>query len=616
MMPTHLTFETLEPRRLLAGWQNPVIRFDVDDSSDVQPLDALLVINEIARNGSRQLAEPLSADGRAVQRYWDVNGDGWIVPLDALLVLNALHRNRHPLNLTLNLKPEFDRNGNGVVAQADVSLVGHTSPDAKVQVDLIAVDLLLRQAEDTNRVAELTSDSLGQFSLDSQLLAGHNRFRVTAVDEIGRRHSIERDVIVGDVIADWNAAMLNVIRDWTTVSDDPYKGRIVNSRPPEVARALALVHVAMFDAINAIEGGYEPYLTLDRSSLPNDISTASTIAAAATAAHDVAVWLYPQAREQAVWTASLAESLGTVPEGAAKQRGIDVGRVVAAALIAARFNDGANATSNYNTGNQPGQWNRTAPGHLPPMLPHWGNVKPLAVDDMSIYLPAPPPALNSEAYADAVDEVMRLGGINSNERTTDQTQIAVFWADGGGTATPPGHWNRIAAMTSLASGESTLQRSRALALLNLAMADVGIASWDAKYKFDLWRPIDAIRRADEDGNANTTSDKQWLPLITTPPFPAYTSGHSSFSGAAATVLTSLYGQNVPFASTSDNHTGLTQKPLSTSVTRQFSGFWDAANEASMSRVYGGIHFKFDCTVGLEAGQAIGAFVIQNRLLAD
>ena len=172
------------------------------------------------------------------------------------------------------------------------------------------------------------------------------------------------------------------------------------------------------------------------------------------------------------------------------------------------------------------------PDFLPPLLPQWPNVTPFAMTSGSQFRPAAPPALDSAEYAANVDEVMRLGGLNSTTRTADQTAIALFWADGGGTFTPPGHWNQIAADVSLERGNTLAERARLFALLNIALADAGISAWDAKYAFDLWRPIDAIRRGDTDGNDATIADPTWTPLLKTPPFPTYTSGHSTFSGAA------------------------------------------------------------------------------------
>lgn len=208
---------------------------------------------------------------------------------------------------------------------------------------------------------------------------------------------------------------------------------------------------------------------------------------------------------------------------------------------------------------------------------------------------------------------MQLGGLSSLQRTADQTDIALFWADGGGTATPPGHWNQIVADLILEQGGTLVDRARAFALLNLALADAGIASWDAKYTYELWRPIDAIRDGNLDPNAATAADPAWAPLLRTPPFPTYTSGHSTFSGAADAVLTHLFGDHVTFTSRSDSHSGFTQRPLAASQvrTRSFASFSQAAEEAGRSRIYGGIHFEFDNEAGLASGRALGQFVVDN-----
>lgn len=167
----------------------------------------------------------------------------------------------------------------------------------------------------------------------------------------------------------------------------------------------------------------------------------------------------------------------------------------------------------------------------------------------------------------------------------------------------------------MTDGRGLLEHARTLALLNLALADAGIAAWDSKYQYDLWRPIDAIRRAGEDGNDATLPDASWSPFLKTPAFPSYVSGHSTFSAAAATVLTHVYGDDLSFASTTDPQSGLTQRPLASNLiaTRHFASFWQAAQEAGISRIYGGIHYAFDNTAGLELGQTIGEAVIDNWL---
>jgi membrane-associated phospholipid phosphatase len=366
----------------------------------------------------------------------------------------------------------------------------------------------------------------------------------------------------------------------------------------------------MFDAINATGGSYESY-AYDGSA----VNDASPVAAGATAAHRVASALYSAADEVAVWNASLAESLASIPDDAARAKGIQLGESIAQTILQLRANDGSTAPESYTYGSGPGAWQRTYPDYLPPLLSQWPDVTPFVIANPVDFRVEAPPELSSAEYAAAVDEVLRLGAVDSSERTADQTQIAIFWADGGGTATPPGHWNRIA--TDVVNQESLalVDSARSLALLNLAMADAGIASWDNKYAYDLWRPIDAIRLADTDGNSATAADTSWLPLLRTPPFPTYTSGHSTFSGAAAAVLTHLFGDNYAFASTTDAHSAPGQRPLDESliVTRHFTSFNQAAQEAGLSRIYGGIHFSFDNTAGLAAGDEVGSSVVSSVL---
>ena len=364
----------------------------------------------------------------------------------------------------------------------------------------------------------------------------------------------------------------------------------------------------MFDAANAVTGQYHAY----RVDLPPQVG-ASESAAAAAAAFEVAKSLYSAVDEIAVWQASLDETLAQVPDGTAKTLGIELGQRVGKAILADHINDGAKGSSTYAPTTEVGKWRRTFPDYLPPLLSQWPKVKPFALTSGDEFRPVPPPAIGSPEYATAVDETMRLGGFQSSQRTAEQTEIALFWADGGGTATPPGHWNSIAADVTLHQGTSLLETARTFALLNIAMADAGIASWDAKYHYDLWRPIDAIRQADQDGNAGTLGDTAWIPLLKTPPFPTYTSGHSTFSGAANAVLTSLYGDHVVFDSQSDGHLAAEQRPLDPSqiVTRHFTSFNQAAEEAGLSRIYGGIHFNFDDTAGRSLGDRVGRAVLER-----
>ena len=606
----HLACEALEERRLLAAdFRNAFNAFDVNDDGFLAPQDALVVINDLSAFGPRGLP---AASGRP-SLFWDVNGDQAISADDALAVINQLNwivdTAAPPLALTASLTPDSDPNGNGVVLKSQVQVVGQTLPEATVRLKVLG------RIDGANPVDEtilpaVTADATGRFQFTADITPGLNTLRVEAIDALGRGIAVERAVRLGDVVLDWNASLLGVIRDWTTLSNDPYSNRVVTERPPVAARNLAMVHAAMYDAVNAIEQTHEPYYV--------DIAApvgSSPVAAAAAAAQRVASQLYSLADEKAVFDAALAEALATVPEGPGKTQGIALGQQVGDAILAWRKNDGASAIVTYTPGTDPGDWNRTFPDFLPPLLPQWPQVTPFAMTSGAQFRPAPPPALDSAEYAANVDEVMQLGRLDSATRTPDQTAIALFWADGGGTFTPPGHWNQIAADVASTRGNTLAENTRLFALLNLAEADAGISAWDAKYTYNLWRPIDAIRRGDTDGNDQTIADPTWTPLLKTPPFSTYTSGHSTFSGAADAVLTSFFGDHVHFATTSDGHGGFRQRPLADNQisTRTFDSFAQAADEAGRSRIYGGIHFQFDNVPALAASRALGQYVVSNFL---
>jgi membrane-associated phospholipid phosphatase len=222
------------------------------------------------------------------------------------------------------------------------------------------------------------------------------------------------------------------------------------------------------------------------------------------------------------------------------------------------------------------------------LLPGWGRVPCFAIAGPASFRPPPPPAVGTPEYTAAYREVAALGRADSPVRTRDQTEVAFFWADGDGTVTPPGHWNRIAQAVAADRRLTLPEAARLFAALNAALADAAVVCWECKYHFDVWRPVTAARE----------TDPTWAPLLPTPPFPAYTSGHSSFSGAAAAALATFFGTDeVAFATTSDGLPG---------VTRAFRRFSAAAEEAGMSRVYGGIHWQFDNTAGLQCGRAVGA----------
>ena len=384
-----------------------------------------------------------------------------------------------------------------------------------------------------------------------------------------------------NMVLRWNAVALAAIRAERTA-------------PPMAARNLAIMHVAVYDAVNAVVRSHRPYVV---DAIPE--AGASPEAAATAAAHHTLVALYPKGKE--FFDRALAESLSELPADDGRDAGLDLGRFVAEKILELRRDDGsARAQADYRLQPGPGVWERTPPRHAEPLYPRWGQVTPFAMKPGTQFKVPGPPALGSAAYTTAFLEVKALGGKQSTKRTEEQTQIAQFWADNAGTVTPPGHWNEIAQAAARERNTTLAESARLFALLNMSLADAGIYCWIIKFNYGFWRPITAIHRADEDGNSDTDADPNWDSLIETPPFPAYTSGHSTFSGAAAAALASFFGTDqVRFTTTSDGLPG---------VTRTFDSFWAAAEEAGMSRIYGGIHWQFDNTDGLTAGKMLGQYV--------
>jgi membrane-associated phospholipid phosphatase len=380
-----------------------------------------------------------------------------------------------------------------------------------------------------------------------------------------------------DVVTDWNNAALDAIRNGHTA-------------PPIASRSLAILHISIHDAVNGIVRTYDQYLV--QGAVP---ASASREAAASTAAHEALVNLSPTAASS--FDALHAAILATIPDGPQKTAGIVWGEFVAEQILAARANDGSDAIVPPPGGSGLGVWVPTPPAFLPYLLPQWGFVMPFAMSSSSQFRPPGPPSLDSQRYASDYNEVKELGAAVGSTRTDVQTQIALFWADGTGTETPPGHWNSIAQILAAAQGNTLEENARLFALLNIAMADAAICAWDAKYTFDFWRPVTAIAFAEPELN--------WMSFIVTPPFPDYVSGHSTFSGAAATVLPWFFGTNdLPFTTGSDFLPG---------VYRSFSTCLDAAEEAAMSRIYGGIHFRSASEDGLQAGINIGEWTATHHL---
>ncbi len=401
-------------------------------------------------------------------------------------------------------------------------------------------------------------------------------------------HAAPSSTSLTDPVLYWNNQLLTSIRDARTA-------------PPPASRVMAMMHTAVFDAVNAASGNQYKSYTLQT----NAYGDADPQVAAAVAAHRVLVQAFPA--QVATLDASLSNFLAGRANSPAAVRGAELGKASADAIIGARANDGAFNSFAYAYGNQPGEYRNTAGNANPPAFQQWPDQKSWTLTSKDQFRPDAPPKVDSEMYAADYNEVKAIGSATSTERTADQTAIALYWVDGGGTATPPGHWLQIAQDVALEKGNSTIENARLFALMSVSVADAAIVAWDAKREYNFWRPVTGIRSGATDGNDATDGDTAWTPLIATPGFQSYTSGHSTFSAAASQILTDFYG--------ADAMNFCSKQELNSSISRCYTSFSQAANEAGMSRVYGGIHWQFDNTAGLNAGRALAKNIYGNFFTA-
>ncbi|MCB1099721.1 MAG: vanadium-dependent haloperoxidase [Verrucomicrobiae bacterium] len=394
--------------------------------------------------------------------------------------------------------------------------------------------------------------------------------------------------VQADVVSAWNETLLQAVRTAST-------------NPPRASRIMAMMHLSVYDSVNGIAPTHRPYLNH-----PPAPVGASKEAAACAAARVVLENVYAEnATVLGQIAASYTTTLATVPDGPAKSEGVAWGEARGMAMLALRTGDGSDGIVPYSPNPIPGLWRPTLPGFAPGLLPQWGTMVPFAMARGDMFRPQPPPDLSGAAYALEVNLVKSVGGTTSVMRTADESEIAQFWADGGGTETPPGHWLHLGQDVAEAQGLTMEERARMFALVSLAVADAAIVAWDAKYAYDYWRPITAIREAETDGNDLTEPDPTWVPFVVSPPFPEYTSGHSTFSRSSATVLAAYFGtDSIPFTTRSDALPG---------VTRSYPGFSAAADEAGISRIFGGIHFPSANIAGQASAYGLGTLVF-NRFL--
>jgi len=389
-----------------------------------------------------------------------------------------------------------------------------------------------------------------------------------------------------DEVIQWNKTLLAIVR---TPGAQP---ATVHS-----TRNFAIMHAAIYDAVNAIDATHKPYLVRIGHVSPR----ASQEAAVAAAAHQTLITLYPTF--QTTLDQQFEQSLLQIPDGADKTTGIDVGRAVALATLALRSNDGSAATPiPFVFGNAPGDYQSTPPNFpKQPVFTHWPRVTPFALERAKQFRPGPPPALTSAEYTAVFDEVKSLGIANSTAATADQKLIGRFW-----NGAIQNYWNEITQTAVQAHHLTTAQSARVFALLNLTFADEVIAFYDAKYTYTLWRPVTAIRAAATDGNDQTAADPNWLPQAgNTAADPSYPGAHATISAGGAFVLSALFGEK-PF------QLNVTSEVLP-GVVRSFDSFAAVEKEASLSRVYAGQHFRSDENAGEKLGSAVADFVVDNFL---
>jgi hypothetical protein len=381
---------------------------------------------------------------------------------------------------------------------------------------------------------------------------------------------------VADVVTQWNEQAGACLLEAKSL---PFLG----------TRVMAIVHTAMFDAVNSIEGRYTPYKF--KVSAP---AGASPEAAGVAAAHAALVALFPD--QKVTLDAAYATSLAQIPDGSGRSAGVAVGEEVAAKVLAWRASDGADAANTYRPLTTPGAYIATTL----PVGSQWGNVTPWVMERGSQFHPAPPPALGSAEWAADYNEIKELGAKKSSRRTSDQTEMARFW-----TITGPQSFDPIVRQLASSPGRSLSQNARLFALVEMAVADSYIAVFEAKYAFNFWRPVTAIRNGDIEGNDATARDPAWEPLVDTPLHPEYPCAHCINSGAARAVLESEFGTGPnPLTMTSSSAPGVTHK---------WNTIAEYADEVAVARIYGGLHYRNSTVVGKAMGKKIGELAVQNYL---
>ncbi|WP_434092562.1 dockerin type I domain-containing protein [Roseiconus lacunae] len=555
-----LRAETLDKRQLLAAniFHNESMPEDVNEDGVVSAIDALTVINQLSlqEQGSERSDGDTDLDAMRGRRT-DVNDDGRSSAMDALMVINRLHR---------------DRDGNRPVVE---------------------------RPADENQADEKPADE----NVESE------------TDDVSDEET--------DVVLEWNDVFGEILADSTE-----------NQNPGYASRSQAILNLAIYDAVAIATAGASAETFYDYAIDFTGAESLDTDVAAAQAAYTVLSSLYPD--QQASLDMALQSNLSGAAENGNVSDSVALGTAVANEILALRAEDGFDAAAEYTYTDEVGYFQ---PDPLTPDVPvwgpAWGEVDTFAIDDSGDFLPEPTPGLDSEQYAQSYNEVLELGAADSDVRTPEQTEIGIFWAyDRVGLGTPIALFNDILQTVAIEQ-DNTLEENAALfAQASVAMADAGVVAWDTKFTEQFWRPVTAIQAGDADGNELTEGDADWVALGApdggddeigfTPQFPTYISGHATFGAALFGTLQEFYGTDeIAFEVTSQELEILLADPELQEAygldlddaTRSFSSFSEAMQENGRSRIYLGIHFDFDDTVGQEVGQAIAASVASEFTVA-
>jgi hypothetical protein len=392
----------------------------------------------------------------------------------------------------------------------------------------------------------------------------------------------------------------NSVLYWNQVAIDAT--RVARNPPPMASLFFATYQVAIFDSVNGITKTHHGWLINDPAPAGADMD-----AAVAGAAFTVLDALWSPTSNPHRFKLAYEKALARIPDGPSKADGLAWGKKVALAVLAKRANCGFDKPipGKYSS-TVPGQWRETPSAFRPPLLPYWGHVTPFVMTSPAQFRAPPPESLGSKEYAEELAFVANHGARDNADRTEYQTYCTPFWSDDLGTATPPGHWNVIAQEIARRKHLSVPESARLFALLDMAEADAAISCWETKYFYRLWRPETALRELDPKTNPNVVLHPEFIPNLPSPSFPTYTSGHSTFSAAAAKVLATFFGtDDIEFSVASDGLAG---------VVHTFKSFSEASREAGMSRVWGGIHTMSDNLEAQKAGAKIGEWVCSHALL--